>query len=111
MSKKGTSTFIMQRASAVLIIPFAIWFLVSLAAHAGDSFADMNNWLRQPLTSGAFAVFIVIGAFHMRIGMAEVIIDYIHSWLKDVLLFLNWVVSFGVMALAIWSVYQLSFAG
>jgi len=111
MSKKGTSTFILQRASAVVLIPLAIWFLISLVAHAGDSFAAMKDWLTQPLTSVTFAAFVVISAFHMRIGMAEVILDYIHSWLRGVFLFLNWILALGVIAAAVWSVYQLSFAG
>ena len=111
MSKKHTSTFILQRASAVVMIPLVIWFLFSLVAHAGDSFVDMKAWLSKPTTSLPFAALIVIGAYHGRIGLEEVVADYIHSGLKGVLIFLTWVVALGLMALALWSAYQLSFAG
>ncbi len=111
MSKKGTSTFVLQRASAVVLIPLAVWFLISLVAHAGDSFAEMQAWLSKPTTSIPFAALVVIGAYHGRIGLEEVIVDYIHSWMKTVFLTLSWIAALGVMGLAAWSVYQLSFAG
>lgn len=111
MSKKHTSTFVLQRASAVILIPLAVWFLISLIAHAGDSFVDMKIWLSQWWNSAAFAALIVIGAYHGRIGLEEVIVDYIHSWLKTVLILLSWIAAVALMAIAIWSAYQLSFAG
>ncbi len=111
MAKKHTSTFVLQRASAVVLIPLTIWFLISLVAHAGDSFVDMQAWLSRPTTSLPFAALIVIGAYHGRIGLEEVIVDYIHSWLKTVLILLSWLAALAVMAIAVWSVYQLSFAG
>lgn len=111
MSKKHTSTFVLQRASAVVLIPLAIWFLISLVAHAGDSFVDMRVWLSKPTTSLPFAALIVIGAYHGRIGLEEVIVDYIQSWLKTVLIFLSWLVAAALMGVAVWSAYQLSFAG
>jgi len=111
MSKKHTSTFVLQRASAVVLIPLAIWFMVSLVAHAGDSFVDMKAWLSKPTTSLPFAAIIVIGAYHGRIGLEEVIVDYIQSWLRTVLILFSWLAALALMALAAWSAYQLSFAG
>lgn len=111
MSKKGTSSFILQRATAVLLIPLMVWFLFALVAHAGDSFAEMRAWLKQPLATIPFGALVIIGALHMRIGLTEVIADYIHSWMKDVLLLINWVITLGVIGLTVWSVYKLSFAG
>ena len=111
MSQKGTSTFVFQRASAVLLLPLVVWFLFNVVGHAGDSYVDMRKWLSAPVNSLLLGALVVIGAFHMRIGMSEVIADYIHSWMKDVLHFMNWIVALGVAATAIWSVYTLSFAG
>ncbi len=111
MSKKHTSTFILQRASAVVLIPFVVWFLISLVAHAGDSFVEMRAWLAKPTTSIPFAILISLGAYHGRIGLEEVIVDYIHSWAKSVLVFLSWLAALALIGVAIWSAYQLSFAG
>ena len=111
MAHKGTSSFVFQRASAVLLLPLAVFFMISLVAHAGDSFVEMQTWLSAPLNSIALGGLVVIGAFHMRIGMQEVIVDYIHGVLRGVMLALNWLVALAVTALAAYSVYQLSFAG
>lgn len=111
MSRKHTSTFVFQRASAVVLVPLAIWFLIGLVAHAGDSFVDMKIWLSRGWTSVPFAALIAIGAYHGRIGLEEIIVDYIHSWLKPVLILLSWIAAIALMAIAIWSAYQLSFAG
>jgi succinate dehydrogenase / fumarate reductase membrane anchor subunit len=111
MSRKGTSSFVLQRASAVLLLPLVVWFLFAVIAHAGDNYADMRVWLARPLTSIPFGALIIVGALHMRIGLMEVILDYVYSWMKDVLLLINWVVSLGLIGLTLWSVYQLSFAG
>ncbi len=111
MAHKGTSTFIVQRATAALIIPFAIWFLISVVSHLGADHAAARAWAAQPVNAVALAAFISIGALHMRIGMAEIIADYIHGSLKGVLSLLNWLVSLSVIAGVVWAVYNLSFAG
>lgn len=111
MAHKGTSTFVMQRASAVLMLPLAVWFLISLVAHAGDSFADMRVWLAQPTTSVPFALFILIGVFHGRIGIMEVIADYIHTSTKGLLIALSWAFAIAVALVTVLAVYKLSFAG
>lgn len=111
MSKKGTSAFVIQRASAVILIPFAVWLLFNVVALFGDDYYSARVWLSDPVNSLALGGFLIVAAVHMRIGMMEIIVDYIHSWLRDVLLLLNWLFSLGVIAAVIWAVYTLSFAG
>lgn len=108
---KGTSRFIMQRATAVLLLPLAAWFLVSVISHLGADYEAARAWAQKPLNGGLLALFAVIGAWHMRIGLAEIIVDYIHSGLQKTLLAINWLVAFGVIAAVLWAVYNISFAG
>lgn len=111
MTTRATRNFIAQRASAVLLLPFVVWVVWSLAALAGAESDEMRAWLAEPVTAGFFALFIVVSAFHMRIGLAEVIEDYIHSGAKGVLMTLNWLVAIAVGAAAIYSAYVLAFQG
>ncbi len=111
MSKKGTSTFIIQRATAVILAPIAIWFLFGIVSALTADYAAARAWLAEPLNAALLGVFFIVGAWHMRIGMEEIILDYIHSWAKDVLLFVNWLAALGVIAAAVWSIYTISFAG
>ncbi len=111
MSHKGTSTFVIQRATAVLLIPLGAWLLFSIVAVLGADYAGARAWLAQPINGILVGAFVVIGAFHMRIGMAEIIVDYIQSWVKDVLLVVNWLVALGLIVTVAWSIYTLSFSG
>ncbi|WP_375204995.1 succinate dehydrogenase, hydrophobic membrane anchor protein [Hyphococcus sp.] len=108
---KGTSTFILQRATAALMIPLVLWFLIGMVSHLGADFEAARSWAAHPLNAILLALLFVIGAIHMRIGMAEIIADYIHGGLKGVLSALNWIVALAVIAGAAWAVYTISFAG
>ncbi|MBI1391183.1 MAG: succinate dehydrogenase, hydrophobic membrane anchor protein [Alphaproteobacteria bacterium] len=85
MAKRPTSTFAAQRASAVLLIPLALWFLWSIAAHAGDDLAGAQAWLGHLHNKLLFGAFVAVGAFHGRIGLHEIIEDYIHGPLNATL--------------------------
>lgn len=108
MTHKGTTTFIAQRASAALLLPLVIWFLWSAVAHAGGSFAEMRGWIAAPLNAGFMGLLILIGTLHMRIGMNEIIDDYIDSGTRGVFKLLNLLISLGAAALGLWSLYVLS---
>ena len=110
MTTRATRTFIAQRASAVLLLPFVIWVVWSLAALAGAEPSRMRAWLAEPVTAVLFAAFIVISAFHMRIGLAEIIEDYVHSGAKGVFMTLNWLAAIAVGAAAIYAAYALAFS-
>ncbi len=111
MSKKGTSNFVIQRATAVILAPVGLWFLFNLITVLGSDFHTANAFVGDPLNGFFLAIFIVAGAWHMRLGMEEIIVDYIHSWLKDVLVFLNWLTTTALMAVSIWAIYNISFVG
>ena len=101
MSKKGTTAFMVQRGSAILLAPFALWFLISAVAHVGASYDEMRAWLASPLTKLLLGGFVTIGAVHMRVGMMEVIGDYIHGPLNGVLNLANWI-AVGAVVIITW---------
>lgn len=79
MSGNGTGSFIRQRLTGVVMIPltvFLIWLVVSLAgkdrAEMVGAFSNPVVWILTLIMLGAILV-------HMRIGMQEVIEDYIHD--------------------------------
>jgi succinate dehydrogenase / fumarate reductase membrane anchor subunit len=108
MTHKGTATFIAQRASAVILLPLMIWFLSGAVAHAGATYADMRAWLGAPLNAILMGLLIAIGAFHMRIGLDEIIDDYSGKGFRGVWKLLNLFACLGVAALGAWSLYVLS---
>jgi succinate dehydrogenase / fumarate reductase membrane anchor subunit len=110
MASKGTSTFIMQRGTAVVMLPLFVWFLIGLIGQLGNSQAQMQSWLSQPVNGLLMAALVIIGAFHMRIGLTEIIDDYIHSGLRPVLSGLNTLVAVIIAGTAAISALSLVFA-
>ncbi|OFX05564.1 MAG: succinate dehydrogenase, hydrophobic membrane anchor protein [Alphaproteobacteria bacterium RIFCSPHIGHO2_12_FULL_63_12] len=108
MTNKGTANFIAQRASAALLAPLALWFLWSAVAHAGVSYEEMRAWIAGPAAAIPMGLLILVGALHMRIGLNDIIDDYIDSGARGVFKLLNLLACLGVAALGLWSLYVLS---
>ncbi|GFO80462.1 succinate dehydrogenase, hydrophobic membrane anchor protein [Methyloceanibacter sp.] len=75
----GTETFWRQRLTAVANVPlviFLIWFVVS---HAGASYDKVRECLANPVVAVLMLALIWSAAIHMRIGLREIIEDYVHT--------------------------------
>jgi len=107
MTHKGTSTFIAQRASATVLLPLAFWFLYGAVSHAGASLEEVRAWIAMPANAAILGLLILAGAFHMRIGMNEIIDDYIDSGARGVFKLLNLFACGGAAALGLLSLYVL----
>ncbi len=78
-TKASTWSFIIQRLTGALNIVFTVFFIylvVRLARAGTDEMADI---LGNPLVLIVTALMIISVALHMRIGMREVIEDYVHT--------------------------------
>ncbi len=109
MASKGTSKFVMQRATAVIMLPLLAWFLFSLITQIGGSHSEMRAWLGSPLNALIMTLLIVVGAFHMRIGVSEIIEDYIYSGLRGALMALNWGFAILVAGFSAFNILSLAF--
>ena len=77
--KGATRDFTTQRITGalnVLFLGFLIWLVVSLA---GADRATMVATVANPLVALILALLIVSVCVHMRIGMREIIEDYVHD--------------------------------
>jgi succinate dehydrogenase / fumarate reductase membrane anchor subunit len=77
--KLATRAFKVQRLTGALAVAFTgflIWFVVRLA---GAGRAEMIEVARNPLVALALIATIAVAAIHMRIGMNDVIEDYIED--------------------------------
>ena len=75
--RQSTRHFMTQRITAmlnVLFVLFFIWFVVRLA---GADRATMVDTIRNPFVAIVFCLLIINVCIHMRIGMNEIIEDYL----------------------------------
>jgi len=76
---KGATHWLIQRFTALAIIPLTFWFIYALIESVSTSHQEMLVWIRQPLVlilliSGILGIF-----WHARLGIQVIIEDYVHG--------------------------------
>jgi succinate dehydrogenase / fumarate reductase membrane anchor subunit len=95
-ARHGTETFWRQRLTAVANVPLVIFLILAIVTHVGASYADVHAFLARPLVALAFAALILSAAVHMRIGLKEIIEDYVHGGAKIVAILLATFFAIGI---------------
>lgn len=110
--RHATQGFKWQRITAainVLGLVFLVWLVVSLA---GSDRATFVATLANPFVAIAAAIMILSAVIHMRIGMREIIEDYVHDpRLNRLSLSVNDIFTLGVAILALGSLIKIVFWG
>jgi len=106
----GTGHFWHQRVTSVAGIPLVIAFVVIVASLLGRNHAAVVQILGSPVVAIIMLLFIINTAYHMWIGMQEILLDYFHDeYIKLAMLMAN---TFFVVAVAfacIFAILKLSF--
>ena len=78
-AKQGTDHFWKQRVTAIsnlILVSFALFLMVRLA---GADYLTVKSALARPHNAIALLLLILSGVVHMRLGMQNIIEDYVHS--------------------------------
>ncbi|HUU66378.1 MAG TPA: succinate dehydrogenase, hydrophobic membrane anchor protein [Methyloceanibacter sp.] len=81
---RGTETFWRQRVTAIANIPLVIFLILSIVGHIGAPYSEVRAYLAQPVVAVLLLALILSAAIHMRIGLKEIIEDYVHGGYKIV---------------------------
>lgn len=76
---KAATHWIIQRLTAITIIPLTLWFLFSLIGNISKSYQEMQNWVKEPVIAILLAGSVISIFWHARLGMQVIIEDYIHG--------------------------------
>jgi succinate dehydrogenase / fumarate reductase membrane anchor subunit len=76
---RGTENFWRQRLTAIANIPLVIFLILSIVTHIGADYATVRAYLAQPLVTLAMLALVISASVHMRIGLKEIIGDYVHG--------------------------------
>jgi succinate dehydrogenase / fumarate reductase, membrane anchor subunit len=76
---RGTETFLRQRMTAVANVPLVIFLILSVITHIGADYEIIRAYLARPVVAIAMLALVISASTHMRIGMKEIIEDYVHG--------------------------------
>ena len=106
----GTHTFWVQRITSVLAIPLTIAFVMVVLALIGEDYKSTVQILGSAPVAITVLLFLIVGIYHMWIGMQEIIVDYVHEdRLKLMTLMANTFFSFAIAAASVFAILKLSF--
>jgi succinate dehydrogenase / fumarate reductase membrane anchor subunit len=78
-AREGTGHFWRVRVTSVALIVLSLYFLGFVISLNGADYATVRTALAQPFAALMMALFVLVGLVHMRLGMQEIIEDYIHA--------------------------------
>jgi succinate dehydrogenase / fumarate reductase, membrane anchor subunit len=109
-ARSGTRHFWHQRVTSVAGIPLSIALVVIIIGLLGRNHAAVAQILGSPLVAITLLLFIINSAYHMWIGMQEIILDYVHEdkW-KFLSLMANNFFVFVVAFVSAYAILKLSF--
>jgi len=109
-AKSGTEHFWRQRLTAVANVPLSIAFVLIVGSLVGRNHAAVVQILGSPLVAVLILLFMLSIATHMKIGMQEIIEDYVHAdVLKLALLAANTFFAIAVGFASAFAILKLSF--
>lgn len=111
-AKEGTHHFWVQRMTAVALVPLFVLFIIFIIAHVGAPYEEVVASLANPFIAVLMGLMIVAGLVHMRIGMQEIIDDYIHGEvLKLLAVMANTFFTVLIGGLCLFAILKIAFVG
>ena len=109
-AKSGTQDFWHMRVTAVALIPLTIAFVLLVVSLLGRNHAFVVQILGSPLVAMIMLLFIIASAYHMWLGMQEIVVDYVHDELwKLAALIANTFFCAGAGLACVYALLKLSF--
>ena len=78
-AKHGVHHFMLQRMTAVALIPLALWFIWIALSMIRLDFAGAHALIANPFNAVLMIAFVVSVFWHAQLGIQVVLEDYVHS--------------------------------
>ena len=93
--------WVLQRATAVYLLLYFPYLILTFAADAPADHAALVAWLSRPGVSIGLLLFVVSVLLHSWVGIRDVLIDYVRPLGARIALLA--VLGFGLAALGLWA--------
>ena len=82
-ARLGTSEHWLQRATAAALIPLTIAFAWLVLTLLHKDYNGVRAELGRPLPAIVLVLFVLVGLYHMQIGLRAIILDYVHGHARE----------------------------
>ncbi|MGZ5862502.1 MAG: succinate dehydrogenase, hydrophobic membrane anchor protein [Methyloceanibacter sp.] len=107
---RGTETFWRQRLTALANIPLVLFLILSILTHIGADYQQIRAYLALPVVALLMLALTISASIHMRIGLKEIIEDYVHGHgAKIMALLLTTLFAAGVGLSCIFAILKIAF--
>ena len=76
---KASRKWVFQRVTALIVLPFIVWFLISLISLSTENYDLVINFFAEPLPLFFTIILLIAGFYHAKIGLSEIFEDYIQD--------------------------------
>ncbi|MCW5696386.1 MAG: succinate dehydrogenase, hydrophobic membrane anchor protein [Bauldia sp.] len=76
-SHRGTSSFWRQRLSSIALVPLTVFVFGLALSLIGADHDTLVTVVGRPFVAIPLVAFVALAAYHMKIGMQEIIEDYV----------------------------------
>ncbi len=105
---KGVYHWMVQRITAVLLLPIGMWFVTGFTVYLTSPFNEAKHWVSSPMSGTLLTLFTITAIYHGYLGLQVVIEDYIPNLKTRTLwLFFIRVISFFLAVLSVISLVQI----
>jgi succinate dehydrogenase / fumarate reductase membrane anchor subunit len=105
----GTEESMRMRITSVALVPLTIAFIWIVLTLLSKDYNAVRAELGEPLPALFILLFVIVGVYHMEIGMRSVIVDYLHGAQREWALIAN-TLACGALGLAcVYAVLRIGF--
>ena len=79
MRNDYTSRWVLQRITAIFLIPLTIWFIYQCVSFQDFHFQQMKSFFESYVNSFLFLSMMIAMLIHAKLGCETIVIDYISS--------------------------------
>ena len=109
-AKEGTAHWVVQRLTAVALVPLSLWFVVSILMLMRADYITVVNWMHAPWNAILLVLLVLTVYWHAYLGLQVVVEDYVHvAWMKASVIVLLRVIAVVLTAIGIFVVLRVAF--
>jgi succinate dehydrogenase / fumarate reductase membrane anchor subunit len=109
-ARAGTHHMWLLRITAVAMVPLTIGFVVVMLSLVGKDYNAMRATLSSPFSAIVLLGFVLVGVWHMQIGMKAIIDDYVpNPHQREWALVVNMCVCWLLGLACVYSILKISF--